>query len=168
MGVWVVLSFSVKLPVFGLHFWLPIAHVEAPTFGSIILAGLLLKMGGCGLIRCLPLLEGGVLETLREWFRVYLLAALVFSSLLCLAQRDFKRLVAYSSVVHITVVLSLLCTPSPLSIRVILVLLVTHGLSSPLLFFIVGMVYSIFSTRELPFIRGLLKFLIGFMFFVLF
>ena len=59
VGVWVVLSFSVKLPVFGLHFWLPIAHVEAPTFGSIILAGLLLKMGGCGLIRCLPLLGGG-------------------------------------------------------------------------------------------------------------
>jgi len=157
VGLWLVLSFSVKLPVYGLHFWLPMAHVEAPTFGSMILAGVLLKLGGCGLLRCLPLLAGDACVGLRDYFSVYLLLSLVLRSILCLAQSDFKRLVAYSSVVHMTLILLLIAVPSPLAISSTLILLLFHGLSSPLLFYMVGVAYSLFSTRELAFMRGTLK-----------
>ena len=91
-------TFAVKLPVYGLHYWLPMAHVEAPTFGSILLAGVLLKLGGVGLIRFSPLIA---LDLLKSVFLGYSLVLMVFVTLVCCIQSDFKRLVAYSSVSHI-------------------------------------------------------------------
>jgi len=150
----VFLSFSVKLPIYGLHFWLPIAHVEAPTFGSIILAGILLKLGGVGLIRFLPFLE---VSSLQSFFLGYSFIFLVFSSALCCFQSDFKRLVAYSSVSHMMAVPILVLASSVLRVQATLLLIVFHGLSSPILFSLVGTLYSLYSTRQLALIRGLLS-----------
>jgi NADH:ubiquinone oxidoreductase subunit 4 (subunit M) len=147
------LAFAVKLPIYGLHFWLPMAHVEAPTFGSIILAGVLLKLGGIGLIRCYSIINWNLMET---YLLSYLLFFLVYSAFICSFQNDFKRLVAYSSVAHIIVVPILLVTYSTISQKSILLILVFHGLSSPILFSLVGFIYSIYITRQLVLIRGLI------------
>lgn len=149
----IFLTFAVKLPIYGLHFWLPIAHVEAPTFGSIILAGILLKLGGVGLIRCLDLID---LSVMREYLISYFIVFLCYVTLVCLFQSDFKRLVAYSSVSHIIALPILLFSNNIMSIKSIVMLMLFHGLRSPILFMLVGVIYSMFSSRQLIIIRGLL------------
>jgi len=145
--------FAVKLPIYGLHYWLPMAHVEAPTFGSIILAGILLKLGGVGLLRLGAIFSMGVL---RMRLFCYLLGFLLVSAVVCCFQSDFKRLVAYSSVFHMIVIPLLLLASLELGNKVLLGTIVFHGLSSPILFMLVGLVYSIYSTRQLVLIRGIL------------
>ena len=152
-SLWVIISFAVKLPVFGLHYWLPIAHVEAPTFGSMILAGVLLKIGGCGLIRLCPLFYNQ-LYSISQFTRVFFIIGSIISSILCCIQSDFKRLVAYSSVSHITLVFLLILSPTPISSLSLIILIVFHGISSPLLFFGVGLARTILSTREIVLFRG--------------
>lgn len=148
----IFLTFAVKLPVYGLHFWLPIAHVEAPTFGSIILAGVLLKLGGVGLVRCTPLLN---MEFLAHQFLSYFMIFMVYVTIVCVFQSDFKRLVAYSSVSHMMAIPLLLLSDNLISSKGILIVILFHGLSSPILFILVGIIYSIFSRRQLILIRGL-------------
>lgn len=145
-------SFLVKLPMYGLHLWLPIAHVEAPTYGSMILAGLLLKMGGCGLYR----LASTFLVSVEFDSIVfsYLLISMLISSLACVVQSDFKRLVAYSSVAHMIVVITALFRSKFLGFSSFLIIMVGHGLSSPMLFLLVGVVYSLVGTRMLALLRG--------------
>jgi len=152
---WIFFSFSVKLPLYGLHFWLPIAHVEAPTFGSIILAGILLKLGGCGLLRSFSILAPHI-RTFNYYILSYIVFSVIISSISCCFQSDFKRLVAYSSVVHIRCVPLLLLVGSPMSLKALLILIVFHGLSSPLIFFLVGLVYKIFNSRLFVLVRGLI------------
>ena len=149
------LTFAVKLPIYGLHFWLPIAHVEAPTFGSIILAGILLKLGGIGLLRLSPILSLSLLSTL---LLSYLLVGITLVTLICCFQSDLKRLVAYSSVSHIIAIPILLLSNSSIAFKSITMLILFHGLSSPLLFICVGVVYSMFSTRQIVILRGLILF----------
>nr|AQM37715.1 NADH dehydrogenase subunit 4 [Brachionus calyciflorus] len=146
-------TFAVKLPVYGLHFWLPMAHVEAPTFGSMILAGVLLKLGGVGLLRTISLLDLPALSSLTLG---YFMVFLVYVTVVCLFQSDFKRLVAYSSVSHMMAIPLLLLSNNLMSIKSIIMLMLFHGLSSPILFMLVGVIYSMFSTRQLVLIRGLL------------
>lgn len=146
-------TFAVKLPIYGLHFWLPIAHVEAPTFGSMILAGVLLKLGGIGLLRTSPLID---LSTLTSVFLRYFIVFLVYVTIVCIFQSDFKRLVAYSSVSHIISIPLLLLSNNLISVKSILILILFHGLSSPILFMLVGVIYSMFRRRQLIVIRGLL------------
>jgi NADH:ubiquinone oxidoreductase subunit 4 (subunit M) len=149
----VFLRFSVKLPIFGLHFWLPIAHVEAPTFGSIILAGILLKLGGIGLVRFYSFIDWHFIYTLLlSYFFVFIVVATV----ICCYQSDFKRLVAYSSVSHIMPIPLLMIASNVLSFKCVLMVMFFHGFASPVLFILVGLVYSMFSTRQILLIRGIL------------
>lgn len=145
-------SFLVKLPMYGLHLWLPIAHVEAPTYGSIILAGLLLKMGGCGLYRLVSSFLVAV--DFDSVIFSYLAISIVIRSLACVVQSDFKRLVAYSSVAHMIVVIFALLGGKFLGFSSFLIIIVGHGLSSPILFLLVGLVYSLVGTRMLVLLRG--------------
>nr|YP_001739868.1 NADH dehydrogenase subunit 4 [Brachionus plicatilis]BAG12881.1 NADH dehydrogenase subunit 4 [Brachionus plicatilis] len=145
-------TFAVKLPVYGLHFWLPMAHVEAPTFGSMILAGVLLKLGGVGLIRCINYVD---MVFMKSSMLSYLLVFMLYVTVVCTFQSDFKRLVAYSSVSHMMAIPLLYLANTAISMKSILMLMLFHGLSSPILFMLVGVVYSLYSTRQLIMIRGL-------------
>jgi len=156
-------SFGVKLPIYGLHFWLPIAHVEAPTFGSIVLAGVLLKLGGVGLIRVLPFIS---VQSVVTVFLSYFVLFTIYSTLVCCWQSDFKRLVAYSSVAHMMFIPMLILADEVLSLKMSFVVMFMHGISSPLLFMLVSVSYSIFRTRQLVLMRGILTFspLLSFLF----
>jgi NADH-quinone oxidoreductase subunit M len=149
----VFFGFAVKLPIYGLHYWLPIAHVEAPTFGSMILAGILLKLGGAGLLRLRVFID---ISFLREVLLSYFLFSIIVRALVCCFQSDFKRLVAYSSVFHIITVPLLLVVGSQLREKAIVCVLVFHGLRSPILFMLVGVLYSMYSSRQLVLARGVL------------
>lgn len=152
-SLFVFLCFSVKLPVYGLHFWLPMAHVEAPTFGSVILARVLLKLGGVGLIRLADLINTFSLKTsLLGYFIVFI----IFSRLVCCYQSDIKRLIAYSSVAHIIVIPFLVFSNNILASQALVLIMFLHGLSSTLLFITVGILYGIFSSRQLILMRGLI------------
>lgn len=151
----IFITFGVKLPIYGLHFWLPIAHVEAPTFGSMILAGVLLKLGGVGLIRFSLYIN---VFCLKNYLLGYLFMFLVYSTFLCCFQSDFKRLVAYSSVSHIITIPIMLLTSTFIGFKGLISIMFLHGLRSPLLFILVGIMYSFFFTRQHVLMRGLICF----------
>ena len=142
MGFLVFLGFSVKLPLFGLHYWLPIAHVEAPTFGRTILAGLLLKLGGMGLYRSYSFIfSGETRNSLPSLFLRYFVTGLIIRGLFCCFQSDSKRLVAYSSVAHIIILMFLVSNPYLCRRFTLLIVIYFHGLISPLIFSLVGVLY---------------------------
>lgn len=149
-----LIAFAVKLPVYGIHNWLPLAHVEAPTFGSMILAGLLLKLGGAGLNRfssVIPSLSADASSSCLS----YLLVSIVVVSVITCTQNDLKRLIAYSSVVHMTRVGLLFVLRDKVGLTSALILIVMHGISSPLIFFMVGELYRRSQTRSLLLIRSM-------------
>jgi len=147
----IFLVFAVKLPVYGLHVWLPVAHVEAPTFGSMLLAGVLLKLGGAGLVRCYFFFR----EIVKLLILRYRLVFITFVTYLCRFQSDFKRIVAYSSVSHMMAIPILLVSYSFLRQKALLLILIFHGFSSCLLFSLVGDIYFMVRTRQFIIIRGL-------------
>nr|YP_008239001.1 NADH dehydrogenase subunit 4 [Pachygrapsus crassipes]AGO20489.1 NADH dehydrogenase subunit 4 [Pachygrapsus crassipes] len=153
-----VLAFLVKLPMYAFHLWLPKAHVEAPVAGSMILAGVLLKLGGYGLIRVLVLFQKVGLSFAWLWVSVSLLGG-VMVSLLCLRQVDMKSLIAYSSVVHMSMVLSGLMVFSWWGLMGGIVVMVGHGLCSSGLFCLANMVYERVGSRSLLISKGLLSFM---------
>lgn len=129
------------------------AHVEAPTFGSVILARVLLKLGGVGLYRLSPIID---LNMIRGFILSYFIIFTVYRTIVCCFQSDFKRLIAYSSVSHIIVIPFLIFSNSILSIQRLIIIILFHGISSTLIFIRVGLLYTIYSSRQLVLMRGLI------------
>ena len=148
-------GFGVKLPMVPFHTWLPDAHVEAPTGGSVLLAGILLKLGGYGLIRLAsPLLPLG--RTLLFPVMLFLaLLSIVWGAYLSLSQRDLKRLVAYSSISHMGIVLLAIALWTQLGVMAAVLLMFAHGLVSGLLFMVSGSVHHTYGTRDIPSVGGM-------------
>nr|ACJ44970.1 NADH dehydrogenase subunit 4 [Eriocheir sinensis] len=153
-----VMAFLVKLPMYMFHLWLPKAHVEAPVAGSMILAGVLLKLGGYGLIRVLLMFQKISLNFSSLWVSISLVGGVVVS-LLCLRQVDMKSLIAYSSVVHMSMVLCGLMIFSWWGLMGAVVVMVGHGLCSSGLFCLANMVYERVGSRSLLVSKGLLNFM---------
>jgi NADH-quinone oxidoreductase subunit M len=148
-------SFAVKLPMWPVHTWLPDAHVQAPTAGSVILAGVLLKLGGYGFIRfSLPMFPDGSAQFIPLMF-VLGGIAVVYTSLVALVQRDMKKLIAYSSVAHMAFVTFGLFAMNRQGIEGAIIVMLAHGLVSGALFLCVGVVYDRLHTREIDRYGGL-------------
>ncbi len=147
--------FAVKLPMWPVHTWLPDAHVQAPTAGSVILAGVLLKLGGYGFIRfSLPMFPDGSAQFIPLMF-VLSGVAVVYTSLVALAQRDMKKLIAYSSVAHMAFVTFGLFAMNRQGVEGAMIVMLSHGLVSGALFLCVGVVYDRLHTREIDRYGGL-------------
>ena len=164
-------SFAVKIPMWPFHTWLPDAHVEAPTAGSVILAGVLLKMGGYGFIR----FSLGILPEASAFFMplVIILSsiAIVYTSLVALAQEDIKKLIAYSSVAHMGIVTIGIFIVNQQGLEGAMIQMISHGIVSAALFLCVGVIYDRMHTRNINFYGGLVnkmpKYSVVFMLFVL-
>nr|UXG57163.1 NADH dehydrogenase subunit 4 [Procecidochares utilis] len=153
-----ILSFLVKMPMFLVHLWLPKAHVEAPVSGSMILAGIMLKLGGYGMLRVLPFLQIMMNKYSYIFISISLIGGILIS-LVCLRQIDLKSLIAYSSVAHMSIMLSGMLTMNYWGLCGSYILMISHGLCSSGLFCLANMMYERLSSRSLLINKGLLNFM---------
>nr|YP_010692569.1 NADH dehydrogenase subunit 4 [Tricentrus fulgidus]WBV77310.1 NADH dehydrogenase subunit 4 [Tricentrus fulgidus] len=160
----VILPFLIKFPMFILHFWLPSAHVQAPISGSMILAGLMLKIGGYGLIRFIYLNEIFFYNYGFIWFSLGLLGCLMVS-ILCLVQVDIKCLIAYSSVAHMSLCLMGILTMTNFGFFGSFIMMLSHGLCSSGLFCLANICYLRIGSRSLYLIKGMIFFMPSISFF---
>jgi len=150
-------AFAIKVPMWPLHSWLPDAHVEAPTAGSVILAGVLLKMGTYGFLRFnIPLFPEATVQA-APWIALFATIGIIYGAAVSYAQSDVKKLVAYSSVSHLGFVMLGLFALNPQGIAGAILQMVNHGLSTGALFLLVGMIYEQTHTREIKVYGGLWK-----------
>jgi NADH-quinone oxidoreductase subunit M len=158
-------AFAVKIPMFPFHTWLPDAHTDAPTEVSVILAGVLLKMGAYGLIRiCLAVAPAGM-QAFAPWMAVIAAINIVYGAAICLVQKDMKKLIAYSSVSHMGVILLGVAAAAGLgganfrmmAITGATVQMFSHGIITGMLFFCVGVIYDHAHTREIAVFGGVAK-----------
>jgi len=153
------LAFAIKVPMFPFHTWLPDAHVEAPTAGSVILAGILLKMGTYGFLRfALPLFPAVALHPgVQQLVVVLALIGIVYGGLVAMVQPDFKKLIAYSSVAHLGFVMLGIWALTLQSVQGALMVMINHGISTGALFFLVGMLYERRHSRLIEAFGGIAK-----------
>nr|YP_010467039.1 NADH dehydrogenase subunit 4 [Atkinsoniella zizhongi]UVF28958.1 NADH dehydrogenase subunit 4 [Atkinsoniella zizhongi] len=156
--LFMVIAFLVKLPMFMFHFWLPKAHVEAPISGSMILAGLMLKIGGYGLIRFMFVYENIFLKYSYIWFSLSIVGSILVS-LICLIQGDMKCLIAYSSVAHMGMSLMGLLTMTKLGLYGSYLMMIGHGLCSSGLFCLANISYERLLSRSFFLNKGLLLYM---------
>ena len=150
-------AFAIKVPMWPLHSWLPDAHVEAPTAGSVILAGVLLKMGTYGFVRFnLPLFPEAAVKA-APWIALLATIGIIYGAMVSYAQKDVKKLVAYSSVSHLGFVMLGLFAMNPQGVAGGILQMINHGLSTGELFLLVGMIYEQTHTREIKVYGGLWK-----------
>ncbi len=150
----IALGFAVKVPMWPFHTWLPDAHTEAPTIGSVLLAGIMLKMGTYGFVRiALPVMPEGAVAY-APWIGALAAVAIVYAALACLAQKDLKRLIAFSSVGHMGFVMLGIATLTTIGIQAAIFGMVAHGVITGMLFFLVGSIYDRYHTREIAAIGG--------------
>ncbi|MFZ5828791.1 MAG: complex I subunit 4 family protein [Planctomycetota bacterium] len=159
--IWIFLAlfagFAIKVPLFPLHTWLPLAHVQAPAAGSVILAGLLLKIGTYGFVRFnLPMLPDAT-ALLMPWMLWLAVAGIVYGALVALAQTDIKRLIAYSSVSHLGFCMLGIFGLTALGLEGGVLQMVNHGLSTGGLFALVGMIYERYHTRKMADLGGIAR-----------
>ncbi len=151
------LAFAIKVPMFPFHTWLPDAHVEAPTAGSVVLAGVLLKLGTYGFVRfALPLFPQATLELAPLIFWLGAIGV-VYGALVAMVQQDIKKLVAYSSVSHLGLVMLGLFALNPQAVQGAILQMVNHGLSTGALFLLVGMIYERRHVRDISAFGGLAR-----------
>jgi NADH-quinone oxidoreductase subunit M len=150
------LGFAIKVPMFPFHTWLPDAHTEAPTVGSVLLAAVMLKLGAYGFIRiALPILPTAA-RTWAPWIGLLAVIGIIYGALCCLAQRDMKRLIAFSSVAHMGFVMLGIATLTTFGINAAIFGMVAHGLITGMLFFLAGSVQERYGTRDMNRLGGLL------------
>ncbi len=155
--VLLLIGFGIKIPLVPLHTWLPDAHVEASTPVSVLLAGVLLKLGTYGLLRFgLGLFPEGW-QVLAPWLAGWAVVSVLYGSLTAIAQKDMKKMVAYSSIGHMGYILLAMAAATPLSLLGALMQMLSHGLISAMMFLLVGVVYTKTGTRDLDSLRGLLN-----------
>nr|AWV84285.1 NADH dehydrogenase subunit 4 [Alarcta quadrimacula] len=153
-----ILAFLVKMPLFMFHFWLPKAHVEAPISGSMILAGVLLKLGGYGLIRLQNILSSMFYKYGFIWISISLIGVLMIS-ILCMVQVDMKSMIAYSSVAHMSLVISGIMTMSLWGLMGSYYMMIGHGLCSSSLFCLSNISYERMGSRSILINKGMLTFM---------
>ena len=153
------LAFAIKVPMFPFHTWLPDAHVEAPTAGSVVLAAIMLKLGTFGFLRlAVPLFPGAAMDpTVRNIILTLAVIGIVYGALVSLVQPDFKKLVAYSSVSHLGFVMLGIFSLTVQSVQGALMVMINHGLSTGALFFLIGMIYERRHTRLIASYGGIAR-----------
>jgi len=153
----ILVGFGIKIPLVPFHTWLPDAHVEASTPISILLAGVLLKLGTYGLLRFGLQLFPEAWASLSTGLAIWAVVSVLYGAFNAIAQRDMKKMVAYSSVAHMGYILLAAAAATPLSLAAAVLQMVSHGLISALLFFLVGVVYKKTGSRDLDVLNGLLN-----------
>jgi NADH-quinone oxidoreductase subunit M len=163
VGIWLflafALAFAIKVPLFPFHTWLPDAHVEAPTAGSVILAGILLKMGTYGFLRfAVPFFPEAAFDpTVSSVMVTLAVVGVIYGALVAMVQPDFKKLIAYSSVSHLGFVMLGIWAVTQQSVSGAIVIMINHGISTGALFFLVGMLYERRHSREIAAYGGLAR-----------
>jgi proton-translocating NADH-quinone oxidoreductase chain M len=154
-----LISFSSKIPIVPLHNWLPEAHVEAPTELSVLLAGIILKVGTYGFLRIMLPLFSYSFYYLSPFLLIFIVISILYSSVTAIVQSDIKKIIAYSSIAHMNVSILGLCIGSIISLCGSIFLMFSHGIISSGLFFLIGMLYERYGTKVVKYYTGLISFM---------